>query len=430
MDVAEILSRFALALGIGLLIGLERGWTTRDEQPGSRTAGIRTFSLAGLLGGITGAVAQAVGGGATAGGGLLVGLAFAAFAGVFAAFCRDENRSDGTFSATTAVAGMVTFLLGAYALLGDMRAAGATGVAVTILLASRANLHGFVEQITPHELRSGLLLLAMTFVALPLVPDDPLGPFGGVNLRAIWITAIVLAGVSFVGYAGVKHLGGRKGVLLAAAAGGLASSTAVTLTNARRAAAGEGPPILLAAGVALATAISFARVLAIAAVLAPGVLVLLAPPLAAAMLVAAGFAVGSAYWRVRGREAREGAEFKNPFSFWSVLGFAVLLTAVVLAGSALGEHLGAAGAVVGAAAMGLADVDAVTVSMARLVPRTLSPQAGTFAILAAVASNTISKLAIGGAIGRGRFAVEIAAMSLACAAAAGAALWLALRVAG
>jgi hypothetical protein len=115
MDIQDLLSRFAVALGIGLLVGLERGWRSRDDAPGSRAAGIRTFAISGLLGGIVGALAVAAGG-TTVGGGLIVGIGFAAFAGVFGWFSFAENRADGTFSATTAVAGMVTFALGAYAL--------------------------------------------------------------------------------------------------------------------------------------------------------------------------------------------------------------------------------------------------------------------------------------------------------------------------
>lgn len=425
MDLHDLLSRFAVALGIGLLIGLERGWRTRADTPGSRTAGIRTFSLTALLGALTAALMIAVGGAQSAGGGLLFGLAFAAYAGVFAAFCREENRHDQTFSATTLVSGLLTFVLGAYAVLGDMRAASASAVAATLLLAGRENLHGFVEQITWRELRSGLVLLAMTFIALPMLPNEEFGPFGGVNPREVWLIAIALAGVSFVGYAAVKYLGPRHGLLIASAAGGLVSSTAVTVSHARRAAAGEGAPILLAGGVALATAISFARVLAIAAALKPALLPLLAPPLGAAALVAVAFAAVTTYWRADDADASAIA-FRNPFGFWSVLGFALLLAAVIVVGRAVGEHLGATGAVLGAAAMGLADVDAITVAMARLVPQPLSAEAAALAIAAAVASNTLSKLAIGGAIGRGRFAVEIAAMSLACAAAGAAALWLAL----
>ena len=119
------------------------------------------------------------------------------------------------------------------------------------------------------ELRSGLLLLAMTFIALPIMPGDPIGPFGGVNPREVWIIAIVLARASFNGYVAVNYLAASRGVLLAAAAGGLVSSTAVT---ARRAAVHEGPPELLAAGVSVATAVSFLRVFAIAAALQPSLL--------------------------------------------------------------------------------------------------------------------------------------------------------------
>ena len=101
MHLEELFLRFALALGIGLLIGLERGWRTREDPAGTRTAGIRTFALTGLLGGVFGALANALGGAASAGGGLLLGLGFAAFAAVFAVFSRDENKAEGTFSATT-----------------------------------------------------------------------------------------------------------------------------------------------------------------------------------------------------------------------------------------------------------------------------------------------------------------------------------------
>src|SRR5262245_38264338 len=125
MDIQELISRLAVALGIGLLIGLERGWRRRGATPGSRAAGIRTFALSGLLGGVIAALAQALpkeSGGATSLA-IILGVAFATYSAVFALFARDENQAEGNFSATTAVAGMLTFALGAYALLGDMRIA-------------------------------------------------------------------------------------------------------------------------------------------------------------------------------------------------------------------------------------------------------------------------------------------------------------------
>ena len=424
MEFQELISRFAVALGVGLLIGLERGWRTREESPGSRTAGIRTFAISGLLGGVVGALGQAFGGAANAGGGIVLGLGLAIYAAVIAMFCLEENRADKSFSATTAIAAIVTFALGAYALVGDMRAAVALAVATAVILALRERIHGFVANITWPELRSGLVLLAMTFVALPLMPIEPVGPFGGVPLREVWIIAIVLAGVSFLGYAAVKYLGTSRGILLAGAAGGLASSTAVTITNARRAAAHEGSPRLLAAGVALASATMFLRVVAIVIAINSGLLVLVGPTLIAAAAAAIGYALVTVYWRAPDGKKQSEVPFRNPFQFWTVIGFAILLGVTIVAGRALGETFGAAGAMVGAAIAGLFDVDAVTVSMARLAPGTLSPRNAALAILTAVATDTISKIAIGAALGRGVFALEIGGMALACFVAGGVALWL------
>jgi hypothetical protein len=293
MDLYELIARLGVALGIGLLIGLERGWHRRRARPGSRAAGIRTFAISALLGGLSAALAQALpkqdlGGTPNLAGGIVLGVAFAAYSIVITLFSREENRAAGSFSATTAIAGMLTFALGAYALLGDIRIAAGVAVAVTALLASREELHGWVEKITWPELRSVVVLLAMTFIALPILPNQPVGPFGGINLREVWIIAIVLASVSFLGYLAVKYFGARRGLLLAAAAGALASSTAVTIANARHAAAGEGSPRLLAAGVAIASAVMFLRVAGIVAALKPELLVLVAPALLAAALTAVG----------------------------------------------------------------------------------------------------------------------------------------------
>jgi uncharacterized membrane protein (DUF4010 family) len=245
MDLENLLSRAGLAFGIGLLIGLERGWRTREAAPGSRTAGIRTFTITGLLGGIVGAIASPAGEPLSAGGAAVLSVGFATYAAVIAFFCYVENRADAIFSATTPIAAMLTFALGAYAMIGNMWVAAAGGVAATTVLAAREELHDWVGTITWPELRSGLVLLAMTFIALPIVPSDPVGPFGGVNPHEVWLIAIVLASVSFLGYAAVKYYG-QRGVLPAAALGGLVSSTAVTIANARRAAAGEGAPSILA----------------------------------------------------------------------------------------------------------------------------------------------------------------------------------------
>lgn len=428
MPFDQLLSRLAVALGIGLLIGLERGWKTRTAMPGTRAAGVRTFTLCGLLGGMAGALALTTG--SDVGAGLVLGLGFAVYAAIFALFERDADRAAGSYSATTVIAGLLTFALGAYALVGDQRAAAAAAVVATGVLAARENIHGWVARITWPELRSALVLLAMTFIVLPILPDSAIGPFGGVNLREVWLIAIVLAGISFLGYVAVKLFGAERGLLLAAFAGGLVSSTAVTLTNARRAAGGEGATHLLVAGVAIASTVSFLRVIAIVAALKPELLTNVAPALVAAALAAGAYALATVLWRAGGdAKTQTTAEFANPFSFWPVVGFAVMLAVVILLARVVGEAFGAEGALLGAIGLGLADVDTVTVSLARLVPDTLSAQGAGLAILAAVASNTAAKLAIGIGIGRGHFATELTIVTVFCWFAGGLAWWLASLVA-
>ncbi len=430
MDITQLLSRLAVALGIGLLIGLERGWKTRSVEAGKRAAGVRTFALCGLLGGLTAALAHALGSGL--GAGLVLGFGFAVYAAVIAWFERDADRAAGSFSATTIIAELLAFMLGAYAVIGDVRVAAAAAVAATGILAARAEIHGWVARITWPELRSALVLLAMTFVILPVVPNTAIGPAPGVNPREIWLIAIVLAGVSFVGYGAVRVFGAERGVLLGALAGGLVSSTAVTLTSARRAAAGEGEPALLAAGVAAASAVSFLRVTAIVAVMQPGLLRLVGPSMVLAIMVAAGYAVVAVRWATRDgkRDKAVAADFTNPFSFWPVVGFAVFLGLVMVASRMVGDAYGTGGALLGAAGVGLADVDSVTVAMSRLVPAPLGALGAGSAIVAAVASNMLSKLVIAGIIGRGRFAWEVAAMTAGCWLAGGLGFWGAVALTG
>ncbi len=425
MTIDDLLLRLTIALGIGLLAGVERGWKTRTMTPGTRAAGIRTFTLCGLLGGVIAALAQWAGPGI--GGGAVIGLGFAVYAVIFAMLQRDADRAAGSFSGTTILAGLLTFALGAFAVAGDSRVAAAAAVAMTGVLAVRTEVHGWIERITWPELRSALVLLAMTFIILPVVPDAAIGAAPGVNPREVWLIAIALAGVSFVGYVAVKVFGAERGVLVSALAGGLVSSTAVTVANARRAVAGEGSAGLLASGVAIATALSFLRVAAIVTALQPALVALIAPALAPATLAAAGYAIVTVYWRDAGGGGRVRAEeFTNPFSFWPVVGFAVLLGAAMVVGRVITETFGTGGTFTGAVALGLFDVDAVTAATSRLVPVPLDWLAASMTILIAVVANTASKLVLAAVMGRGRFAVEVAVMTALCWLAGGVGLWLAV----
>jgi uncharacterized membrane protein (DUF4010 family) len=412
-ETEALLSRVGLAFGIGLLIGLERGWTTRDMQPGTRVAGVRTFGISGLLGGL---IAALTGGAETSlgvGAAVLLGLGFATFSTVIAIYSRSASSVRNNHSATTAIAAMLTFMLGAYAVLGSPAVAAAAAVAAAGVLAVREGIHRWIAHITRRELESALALLAMSFIALPVVPDRAIGPFGGVNLREVWIIAIVLASISFAGYIAVKYFGERRGVMISAAFGGIVSSTAVAVSNARRASAGEGSAPLLAAATALAMAVSFARVIAITAVLQPILATSVAVPLLAAAAVAVAFALLQARSHKPAATSQE-AVFRNPFGFWMVIGMAAIMGVLIVASRLISERFGDSGAIAGAATMGLFDVDAMTVSMARLAPESLTARAATLAILVGVTSNTIVKVLIAASLGGRRFALHVAAICLAC----------------
>jgi uncharacterized membrane protein (DUF4010 family) len=412
MDFQDLLSRIALAFGIGLLIGLERGWRTREARAGSRAAGVRTFALSGLLGGFVAALSRNAVGDLSTGGSVLLGATFIAYAFVIAVFNRDENKASGSASATTTVAALLTFILGAYAVVGDVRVAAAAAVVAVGVLIVRESLHAWIARITLVELEAGLMLLAMTLIALPVIPDKPFDYLGGANPREIWIIAIVLASVSFAGYVSSKLFGEGRGILIAAAAGGLVSSTVVAFTYARRAASGEGSPILLAAGTALASAVSFIRVAAIVAVLAPSMLLTVAPALTAAALISAASALATIYWRNDNASSSIGLNLRNPFAFWSVVGAAITMGALIIAGRFIAAQFGAQGAIAGAAAMGLFDVDAMVVSITKLVPTSLALNSGAFAILTGVAANVLSKATIAAALGGRVFAIGYGGISI------------------
>jgi uncharacterized membrane protein (DUF4010 family) len=413
-----LLSRVTLAFGIGLLIGLERGWSTREMRPGSRVAGIRTFGISGLLGGLVAALAAPQGLPLQTGGALFAASSFATFAAVFVIFSRNASVADGNRSVTGAIVALLTFILGAYAVLGDRRIAAAAAVSATGVLAFREGIHRWIAHITRRELESGLALLAMSFIALPVIPDSAVGPWGGVNPREIWIIAIALAGVSFAGYVAVRYFGEGRGELISAAVGGIVSSTAVAIANARKASRGEVSAPLLAAATSLAMAVSFVRVTAIAGALSPSLLLPLGIPLIVASVVAVAFALLRARRHVSADSAAERPEFRNPFGFWSVLAMAALMGVLIVLGRLIRERFGDSGTIGGAAAMGLLDVDAMTVSMARLATGGLAPQFAAWAILAGVGSNTVLKVVIAGIAGRLRFTLHVAAICIACMAAA------------
>ncbi|MCA3275950.1 MAG: MgtC/SapB family protein [Roseomonas sp.] len=176
MDAEELIRRLAAALAIGLLVGTERHWRERQEAAGRRTAGVRTFALTGLLGGIMAVLAGNLG---QSGGALLLGFGLAALLAAQLPLALREADAENKVSATGLVAALGTYSLGAMAVMGNMAVAGAAAVAMTAILAARESLHGMMTRITWAELRSALVLLSMTLLVMPLVPDEPIAMLGG-----------------------------------------------------------------------------------------------------------------------------------------------------------------------------------------------------------------------------------------------------------
>lgn len=425
MTELELAQRLGVAIAIGALVGAERHWRDRAEEDGQRTAGLRTYTLVGMLGGITGALEFALRG--TGGGpaGLVVVGLFVAFSLLFGLFQYREQQAEQSYSVTSVIAGMVTFSLGALAVIGDMRLAGAAGVVLVAILAAREALHRFVEALTFAELRSAIVLLAMTFVILPLVPTDVIGPFGGVSPARIWTLAILVAAISFAGYVAVKLLGDRNGELVAGAVGGLLSSTATTVANARRSVeAGEADR--LAAGALGAGVVSYGRTSLLVLVLAPSLLVTVAPVLAAAGSV---MAAGALWLARRDTEGHGPSETANPFDLRQVFQMAVFLTAIAFATRAAAAWFGDTGAIAVSAITGLADVDAPVITAAGLLGGGLSPEVAALAMIVAATSNTIAKTAYALMLGTWRFGLLFASVS-AAALVAGAAGYAATRLLG
>jgi uncharacterized membrane protein (DUF4010 family) len=410
MDQEELFRRLAVALAIGLLIGLERGWQTRTESDHQRTAGLRTFALTGLLGGICGLLS-------VASSPIVLAAGLLALTGALTSFSYLEARADKNFSVTGVVAGILTFALGAYAALGNETVAVAAAVAMAILLALREPLHHWVRNLTWPEIRSALMLLAMSFLLLPVLPNRPIDPWNILNPAEIWLLAILIAAISFAGYVAIRVLGDRKGVAVAAVAGGLTSSTATTLSFARLARDHPESSKLLSGGVLLAGATMLARILVLAGLLKPELLGHLVWPIAAAGIV---LLLSAAMLLRDGHDTTtepSALQLRTPFDLGTVLQLAGLIAIIMLVAKMMTDQANTAGLYFLAAVSGIADVDALTLSMARFAGTQVGLSDAGNAILVAAGINTVAKTVMAASVGGSRLGALVGAVSAAALAA-------------
>ena len=299
-----------------------------------------------------------------------------------------------------------------------MAVAGAGGIATTIVLAERRMLHAFVARLKWSELRAALLLLAMTFVLLPLLPDRAVDPWHALNPRQLWFMMVVIAALSYVGYICIRVAGDRAGLIFAAGAGGLVSSTAVTLAYARLAHLHPQSGLPLAAGITTSWAVSLLRMAAISIAIAPTLLLPIGLTLGApAILLAALAAIY--YWRSGKLSESSPLELKDPFELGEVLKFGVLLAVVTLISKIAGSGANQLGLMPLAAVSGLVDVDPITLSAARQAGNSIAAPYAATIILIAAAANLVCKSAISVMLGTRSlsiYAVGAGAAAAACAA--------------
>ncbi|MBB4211601.1 uncharacterized membrane protein (DUF4010 family) [Rhodothalassium salexigens DSM 2132] len=383
----------AIATALGLLIGLERGWHERTDPEGQRVAGVRSFTLIGLLGGVTGLL--------TAPGSLpvlpAVGLVAVAAALVGGQMARATCAHD--LGVTSLLAGLLTFTLGAAAALGYATEAAMAAVAAALLLGYKSVLHRWVAAISADELHAGLKLVAISVIALPVLPDQGFGPWDALNPFRIWWMVVLIAGISFCGYAAMKIAGTERGALLTGLFAGLASSTALTLHFARLARRSDrAGRSALAGGVLLACGTMFPRMIAVSAIVyAPLAGALLVPMLA---MAGVAYTAAAGLWLVNRRhKAPAPAPLANPLALGEALGFGALLALVMLAAAGLKAVYGGQGLVALAAVSGVADVDAITLALAQM-GREGGPVAWLgFAVVVAAAVNSLVKAALVLALG-------------------------------
>lgn len=404
MDVQATLGALGVALGLGLLVGLQR------ELSDSKLAGFRTFALITLLGATCAIIGRhhpatmpwLLTGGLLAIGGLTA-------VGNWVVVAQGREREPGV---TTEVAALIMFLVGVLCLEQPPTIAVALGVGMAVVLQAKKRLHDLAAQLGDKDLRAILLFAALTFIVLPILPNETFGPYGVLNPRSIWLMVVLVVGMSLGGYIAYKFAGRRAGPALAGLVGGLISSTAVTLSFSRRVGAADAAPRAPMRGVAVlaiaaASCVVYARVLVEVGVAGPKLLGAALWPIGA--MFVASIVVALIVYKRQSREQHTIPEQTNPTELKSALVFALVFGLVLVAGAWAQDTLGGAGLIVIAAISGAHDMDAITLSTARLVQQQgLDPTTACRVLVVAAASNMVFKTGIAYAFGGRALAARVA----------------------
>ncbi|WDY51370.1 MgtC/SapB family protein [Vibrio fluvialis] len=418
MDLNEIVSgqsvvwNLLVALLLGAIVGTQRGWVARNNVEGSRVAGIRTFSLVGLYGGLSAILAAHYSP-------LLLGFALLALVVLASIAFVLKQRKSQDISITGVVSLLVTFVLGSLAVSGEPVLAAAAAVITAVVLDNKKELHEALQKLQEYELDAALRLMLISVVMLPLLPNQSYGPWQALNPYEIWWMVVLIASISFLGYFAIKIGGAKRGVLFTSLFAGFSSSTALTLqfSNLSR----DQPTIspLLASGILLCCGTMFPRLLIVASLINTELTPILWPVIVVMMI---GLYIPAWFiWRSTDVDFNEdqSANHKNPLALQSALWFGVILAIIMLLAHALSDWFGQAGTLALSAVSGITDVDAITLALGRQSTHSLDAYTAAMGIIIAASVNTLVKMGMVISIGdRGLWVRVAPAMVLSVVAGA------------
>lgn len=369
------------ALACGLLIGIERGWKLKDQKPGTRVAGVRTFAMLGMGSGIAGLVGQM---------GYPVVAAVIATGAVAAMVVAYSRELRSGHDATSAVAALVTIAIGFLAGSGEPALAIATAAVAVALLAMRTELHRFVGKLDEEDVKALARYAVIAGAVLPFLPNGEYGPLGAWNPQKLWLVVVLVTGFSFLGYVANRIFGERHGTVATALIGGAYSSTAVTQSLAQRLGR-DSQPGAENAGIALATAVMYLRVLLMIGVLATRVLVPFAIILAPAVIVA--WAAG--YWLYRTAPRHDAPDAPgNPIALLPALGFVVFVALAAVGARWAAGRFGEQGIALLLLIIGSTDVDTAIITLGGLPAEAIFPLLAAMAIAGTIIVNMAVKIGI------------------------------------
>jgi uncharacterized membrane protein (DUF4010 family) len=383
----EHLTGLLISIGIGFLIGVERQFSKEAREHEEQFAGIRTFTLVSMFGFISGILSSLIG--AWIFGATLVCV----FAFIIISYLQ-LSKLPSNKGATSEFALLITFMLGGLVFLKMVLFALIVMVIMLLLLTFRPGLHLFVEKLERKEILAIILFVVMSALVIPFLPDDNFGPYDLWNLKEIWQMVVLVSGTSLVGYMIAKFMG-ERGTMLAGLVGGLVSSTSVALTFSRKSkeASSQSTSFYYAMGIISACTMMFPRVLFEVYIINWNLFLELWIPI---MIISiAGF--GSAfliYSLKKGESAGEGIILKNPLDLATAIKFAILYAAVQWLVKYAGYNFGDSGTYIAGAISGITDVDAITLSMAKMAKSGGDSAIAINTILIAALSNTLVKFII------------------------------------